>query len=460
MAGAYIANNKAKTGGGLVASGNNGSFTMSSGTITNNESSGSTGGLYLSAKISVKITGGTISNNTAGTSGGGMYSNKAFGAVENLKLLNNKAMKGAGGAAYLYRGTLMDFKNVLFEGNNAYTVGGGIYADSSNLYYTETLLEDCVFRGNTAGTRGGAFYGSYGVEFDAIGCTFADNMAIGNGDETGSGNGGAIAVRDIARMKDCVFTGNKAQKGGAFYGGNMQAGFSVNGWGTKADEVGVVLENCTFQGNDARETGGAIHNAMSSFATVTNCDFTGNTAGIQGSAIYAEDDLKMTDVTITGNVAANNGYALYYADSEYDSQTYIRGLFKLGGDIIVKDNQGGDMYLDNLVTVAVTDQGIGPKTHMEVTLDKGVLTNRLYGAYNYEGGDQAYTVTYGTRSLTEPEVDPELTVLEHTAEEEKTQANTGNIWLYVGIGVIALAAIAGAVLMIGKKKKSAGAEKK
>ena len=112
------------------------------------------------------------------------------------------------------------------------------------------------------------------------------------------------------------------------------------------------------------------------------------------------------------------------------------------------------------VTVAVTDQGIGPKTHMEVTLDKGVLTNRLYGAYNYEGGDQAYTVTYGTRSLTEPEVDPELTVLEHTAEEEKTQANTGDIWLYVGIGVIALAAIAGAVLMIGKKKKSAGAETK
>ena len=298
------------------------------------------------------------------------------------------------------------------------------------------------------------------MEFDAVNCLFEDNTAVGRDTDDTSGNGGAIAVRDIARMKDCVFTGNKAQKGGAFYGGNMQAGFSVNGWGTKADEVGVVLENCTFQGNDARETGGAIHNAMSSFATVTNCTFTGNSAGIQGSAIYAEDDLKMTDVTITGNVAANNGYAMYYADSEFDGRNYIRGLFKISGDMIIKDNQGGDMYLDNLVTVAVTDQGIGPKTHMEVTLDKGVLTNRLYGAYNYEGGDQAYTVTYGTRSLTEPEVDPELTVLEHTAEDEKTQANTGDIWLYVGIGVIALAAIAGAVLMIGKKKKSAGAETK
>lgn len=461
VAGAYIANNKAKTGGGLVASGNNGSFTMSSGTITNNESSSSTGGLYLSAKISVKITGGTISNNTAGTSGGGMYSNKAFGTVENLKLLNNKAMKGAGGAAYLYRGTLMDFKNVTIEGNTAATVGGGVYGDSNTDYYTECMFTDCVFNGNTAGTRGGAFYGSFGVEFDAIGCTFTDNTAIGNGDETGSGNGGAIAIRDIARLKDCTFIGNKAQKGGAFYGGNMQLTYSVNGWGTKADDVAVTMENCSFEGNHADENGGAIYNAMSSFATLNNISFTGNSCGMQGSAIYAEDDLNLSDATITGNVAANNGYALYYADSEYDSQTYIRGLFKLGGDIIVKDNQGGDTYFDNLVTVAMLGQGFGPKTHMQITLDKGVLTNRLYGAYNYEGADQVYTVTYGNRSLTEPEIDPELQVLEAQIADDQTQAkSTGDIVLYAGIGVVALAAIAGAVLLIGKKKKSAAVEKK
>ena len=328
-----------------------------------------------------------------------MYSNKAFGTVENLKLLNNKAMKGAGGAAYLYRGALMDFKNVTIEGNTAATVGGGVYGDSNTDYYTDCMFTDCVFTGNTAGTRGGAFYGSFGVEFDAIGCTFTDNTAIGNGEETGTGNGGAIAVRDIARLKDCTFIGNKAQKGGAFYGGNMQLTYSVNGWGTKDDDVAVTMENCSFEGNHADETGGAIHNAMSSFATLSNVTFTGNSCGLQGSAIYAEDDLNMSDVTITGNVAANNGYALYYADSEYDGQTYIRGLFKMGGDMIVKDNQGGDAYFDNLVTVAVFGQGFGPKTHMEITLDKGVLTNRLYGAYDYEGGDLVYTVTYGNRSL-------------------------------------------------------------
>ena len=200
---------------------------------------------------------------------------------------------------------------------------------------------------------------------------------------------------------------------------------------------------------------------MSSFATLSNVTFTGNSCGMQGSAIYAEDDLNLSDATITGNVAANNGYALYYADSEYDSQTYIRGLFKLGGDIIVKDNQGGDTYFDNLVTVAMLGQGFGPKTHMQITLDKGVLTNRLYGAYNYEGADQVYTVTYGNRSLTEPETDPELQVLEAQTADDQTQAkSTGDIVLYAGIGVVALAAIAGAVLLIGKKKKSAAAEKK
>jgi len=464
ISGAYIANNSAKIAGGVIMNGNGGKMTMSGTTITGNKATSQAGGLYVSAKCTATITGGSISNNTSAKSGGGMYTNKtAVGTITGTKFLNNKSEGGAGGGMYLYRGTLMDFKDILVEGNTCTTVGGGIYADSHADHYTEVTFDNCTFRGNTAGTRGGAFYGSFGVEFDAVNCLFEDNTAVGGGDETTTGNGGAIAIRDIARLKDCIFRNNKAQKGGAFYGGNMQQTYAVNGWGTKADEVGVTLENCTFEGNDASETGGAMHNAMSSFATLTNCSFTGNSSGTQGSAIYAEDDMKLIDVTITGNVAANDGYALFYADSEYDTQSYIRGLFKLGGDIIVKDNEGGDAYLDNQVTITMTGDGLGAKTYMEVTLDKGVLTQRVIGAYNYEGGNQVYTVTYGNRSLTEPEVDETLPVIgEKTGEAQQSQqpVSTQDILLYVGIGIVALAAVAGAVLVILKKKKSAAAEKK
>lgn len=455
VSGSYIAGNSAKIAGGVIMNGNGGKLEMSGTTITNNKATNQAGGLYVSAKCTATIKNSTITNNESAKSGGGLYFNKPTVTMENSKVVGNTAASGAGGGIYAYRGTVADFKNVTFADNTCTTVGGGVYGDSNTDYYTEVAFEDCTFTGNTAGTRGGGFYGSFGVEFDAVNCLFENNTAVGGGTDTTTGNGGAIAIRDIARLKDCTFKGNKAQKGGAFYGGNMQLTYAVNGWGVKADDVAVTMENCTFEGNNASETGGAIHNAMSSFATLTDCSFTGNSAGLQGSAIYAEDDFKMIGATVTGNVSGSNGYALYYADSEFDGMNYIRGLFKLGGDIIVKDNQGGDVYMDNMVTITMTGEGLGPKTHIEVTLDKGVLTQRVIGAYNYEGGDQVYTVTYGDRSLTDPEVDESLIQEEAAAEQtEETKAASQDTWLYVGVGVIAVAILAVVALLLAKKKKA------
>lgn len=458
ISGSYIANNSAKIAGGVIMNGNGGKLVMYGATITNNAATSQAGGLYVSSKCTATIRNTNITNNTAVKSGGGMYFNKPTVSMENSKVVGNTAEGGAGGGSYIYRGSIAEFKNVTFADNTCSTVGGGVYGDSNTDFYAETAFDSCTFSGNTAGTRGGGYYGSFGVEFDAVNCLFENNTAVGKGTEDTSGNGGAIAIRDIARLKDCTFKNNKAQKGGAFYGGNMQLTYSVNGWGTKADDVAVTMENCTFEGNDAAETGGAIHNAMSSFATLTDCSFTGNSAGTQGSAIYAEDDLKLIDTTITGNVSGSNGYALYYADSEFDTMNYIRGLFKLGGDIIVKDNQGGDAYLDNMVTITMTSEGVGPKTHIEVTLDKGVLTQRVIGAYHYEGGNQVYTITYGDRSLTEPEVDTSLIVEEDTPNAQtdtaKDETKSGDTWLYVGVGAVALVVLALVVFLIAKKKKT------
>ena len=80
--------------------------------------------------------------------------------------------------------------------------------------------------------------------------------------------------------------------------------------------------------------------------------------------------------------------------------------------------------------------------------------------FHYEGGNQEYIITYGNRSVLEPEYDPNLVVKPAAAEQNKQQANTNDILLYAGIGVIALAAVAAVVLVILKKKKSAGAESK
>jgi hypothetical protein len=207
--------------------------------------------------------------------------------------------------------------------------------------------------------------------------------------------------------------------------------------------------------------GGGFHLDMSAFTTIENCTFTGNTAGVAGSAMWLWENCEMSDLTVTGNVCANDGHALVLADSEFDGQTYINGLFKMSGNMIVKDNEGGDVFMDNMTTIGTyLNKGYGPKTEMHITLDKGYLTQRVDGAYNYEGGELKYVLTYGDRSVTDPEYDANMVVKASDDENSQQKVETGDILLYVGIGVIALAAIGGAALLIMKKKKSAGAESK
>ena len=170
----------------------------------------------------------------------------------------------------------------------------------------------------------------------------------------------------------------------------------------------------------------------------------------------------MDSLTVKGNVAANNGYAVYLADSEYDGHSYFNGVMMMGGDMIVTDNQGGDMYLGvktaemayDILTgktaVALLGKGLDKNTNVNVTLDSGLLTQRIYGAYDYEGGDCVYTITYGDRSLTDPEYMAPV-------EEEKTGAAVEDVLLYAGIGVIAVLIALVVVILLKKKKNTKNA---
>ena len=93
-------------------------------------------------------------------------------------------------------------------------------------------------------------------------------------------------------------------------------------------------------------------------------------------------------------------------------------------------------------------------TKIYVTLDSGVLTNRVFGAYNYEGGEQVYVITYGDRSVTEPEYDASLAVKTDAPVEQNQQNTESDIWLYAGIGAFVLV-IAAVVILLLKKKKPA-----
>ena len=398
-------------GGGVLVNGAGASMTMSGGTICDNISRDLGGGLYVSNQTTFTMTGGEVSRNQAGGDGGGFWLAKnTTHSMANAKISENVAKKKAG-AVYFHNNATCTFTDVEFSKN--------------------------------VSTNGGAIFGQQDMNPIMIRCTFTEN-------ESTEYSGGAVFSRYKATIEDCKFVGNKsAGSGGAVYVG--QSSLSVNGWGnSKREDAGAYITGTTFENNTAAANGGALHIIMSAFTEIKDTTFTGNTAGELGSAIWTQEDLTMEDVTITGNKGAEGTYAVYLSASDYDGESYFRGLMKMGGDMIIRDNACGDLYLAEKTTVTVLGSGFGEKTHIGVTLDSGVLTQRVFGAYNYEGGDCVYTITYGDRSLTDPEIDASL-----LAKVEDAAGNAENIWLYAGVGAFVLAIAAVAVILLARKKRNA-----
>ena len=145
------------------------------------------------------------------------------------------------------------FKNINFINGNAEN-GGAIYGGSVSI--------NCNFTNNTAGSKemttssmgyGGAI--CYGL---AINCTFQNNNALQTSEGSiGDGNGGAI----IGDAINCTFIGNHASwSGGAIYHGNA--------------------DNCTFISNSAG-FGGAINDGNAKI-----CIFIQNKAYEYGDAMF------------------------------------------------------------------------------------------------------------------------------------------------------------------------------
>ena len=440
-------NTAKKTSGGIYVYKAN--LTMTGGNVSGNTAKSSGGGIYATDSGEVKLSNVTISKNE-GKSGGGLYMYRTKVFVKNSVISENKS-SGSGTGVYMSGGTWKaalaggEFTNVKFVGNQggASCSGAAVYMNTD----VEAAFTDCEIADNTCENYCGGIYAASGGVPTVRNCRFTGNES--------AKNGGAFYTGDSGSVIDCYFSGNKADKGAGIFAGNYMERWACNGWGNKRLwETGVTITGCTFEGNDAVTDGGGFHLDMSAYTTIENCTFTGNTAGVAGSAMWLWENCTMTNLTVTGNVCANNGHALVLADSEFDGQTYINGLFKMGGDMIVKDNEGGDLYMDYKTTIGVLAQGYGPKTHMNITLDEGLLTQRVDGAYNYEGGNLVYTLTYGERSVTEPEYDPSMVKTVDKAEPQTQQkgAEKQDIWLYVGVGAVALIILAAVVLILKKKK--------
>ena len=508
ISGGSFTNNKVVkgAGAGFGVSGES-RMTMTGGTVSGNTASNAAG-VIIQGKAHLNLYGGTISGNKATNGGGGLYVNRASADLHGGTIANNKAEKNGGGM-YIYLSTVTMGKNLVIQGNEALRQAGGAYVNSTTLTLESTkfldnhsgigggglwlylcpevTLTDIYAKGNSCDATGGGVVITKDTPAIVTGGVIEENEALQGGGlvvqnaATGSFDGliirnnkateiggGLLTYERSAGMtfQNCEIYGNAAGTDG---GGvamvsarnahtpdqhvtfkNMavrdnQAG--GNGGGLHMlKQVWFTGEGCDFEGNTAGGNGGGMYIGTGLNVTMTGFKFTGNRSGNTGAALYVGDNSNIKDLIVTGN-EAREGAAVYYAKNNYDGESVQQGNYILSGDVIIKDNDGADLFIDEGTAIASTAEGFGKNTHIEVQLAKGVLTNTILAAYDYEGGDLVYTLTYGDRSLTEPEYETPV-----TEEEEETPAKQ-NTWLYAGIGAFALVALAAVLLVLKKKKK-------
>ena len=457
MYGGKISHNTAYKFAGAVYAGTGSDFTMHGGEVCYNtmETDG-VAGVYHDGG-SGHHTGGEIHHNTTPVSGGGFGVSRDGCVVyaKNLKIYENSA-KAAAGVLLSNRAKLY-MEDCEIYNNTASYVGGGVYQYT----YVDLYMKNCTVRDNVAAQDGGAFW-SWAIS----NATF-ENCLIEN-NKAEKGQGGAVWTRgDSLTMIDCTVKNNTAPgNGGAFYFGAM--GAATDDW-----TPGFHIENTVIANNTSGGQGGGLFMANGSHGNLVNLTVTGNQAAAEGGAFWARETVEIHGGIYTGNTSGGEGYAVYLADSDFDGHSFFNGKFRMSGDLQIVDNQGGDLYLGKKVPVIFSGDGLGQNAKIHVNMHAGLLTQWVWGSYNYEGGNCDYIITYGDRSVTDPEyADPNEEMPQQTPSEEPTESvdpteaptegeqeqPKGNTGLIVGIGAVVAVIAAAAVIIVLAAKKKKGAK--
>ncbi|MBR2345001.1 MAG: hypothetical protein IKA71_04365, partial [Lentisphaeria bacterium] len=258
-----------------------------------------------------------------------------------------------GGAIHQYSGGTINIENSYFYDNKSYT-GGAISAqDVGPVFITESF-----FSGNSASTGGALEVGNYRGHFYVYGGTFTGNYATSNGGAANST--GELHIYASESGKRSLFSGNTsaAGLGGAIC---INAGYLYRYWDATNSKWAVSHSSNYATAAQAIAVTGSDGNTGSftliSNLRVENADFIGNKASY-GGAIYAASDANIINCTFSGNTAANSGGALFVASSAGGSVVRVENSeFRTKSDTIYVQAGGklelaGNILLNASVNVA------------------------------------------------------------------------------------------------------------
>ena len=305
LSGGIITGNRAIAGGGVYSypsGGNVATFTMKSGSITNNEAYGSQGGggVYvnsLSTSSIFKMSGGSITGNTAPRGGGVLV------------------ISDSGGKA------IFTLTGGNITGNTATGANGGgvinVAGDNGDAQFRQS---------------GGSITGNKAIVGGGV-----QNYASGTGRATFSLTGGSIA-------------GNTSSWGGGVYNCGSGAGTAI-----------FSMSGGSITGN-AGDEGGGVHNragdtGKATFSISGSSKISGNTASREGGGVYSQAidvgskaELSMSAGSITGNTADLRGGGIYYYKASGGTTSYNLSGGSIKGNIALKN--GGDLYTNTTVSLS------------------------------------------------------------------------------------------------------------
>ncbi|CAB1118550.1 unnamed protein product [Ectocarpus sp. CCAP 1310/34] len=326
--------------------------------------------------------------------GGGLvasYATAAWGG--DTAFVGNSAGR-SGGAVFVVNGSSVAWTgDTTFTSNEASTDGGAVASPILDSVYnlrSSTLLINgpTAFVNNTCGGSGGglAAFDGLSVDVDTADVTFSGNAAeVAGGAVFVSGAGVGFVFVDVS------FVANSAQVGGAvsIVGSGSLKGFFDLEWPSP-----TTFDRCSFVGNQASATGGAVESAAGQDAFVGNV-FVGNKAGTGGALRMAgtasvENCSFVDNVSDDGEGAAlsNIGFIskmahIYFSENVFDCPSGTFLDFNASGDPFEAVCAGCDIVCDGCVfeqglvgpscseAMAHSTSAGGNTTLQEVSIDRG-----------------------------------------------------------------------------------------
>ncbi|MEM9530018.1 MAG: choice-of-anchor Q domain-containing protein [Pseudomonadota bacterium] len=310
--------------------------------IDNNSASVVGGGIFVESQSNLTLTNSEILGNTAGSNGGGIYLDGGQTVtINNVSIANNTA-DNDGGGIYSQASTVLIGapacttpapvgQNTNFISNNTATNGngGGIWSQALlTLTYTQ-------FSDNSA-VNGGGIHQESTVSTLDMDCGF---MNLNSADPL-SGQGGAINIVDAANsgnaivINDTTFESNDAGAGGGAI--NLTRG--------------ATITNSTFLTNSVPfGDGGAIRSPLGQLVSTDNT-YRNNSSNANGGAISIGALLSTTDV-FEDNSARQGGGAVSINTSGFAQTRFVDGLLQnntVGEGTLSFSGRGGALEFQGL----------------------------------------------------------------------------------------------------------------